>query len=311
MKKDFDVITLGYIFIEYIEYPFKKIGPFLGGTVSYSSISLAKFGNKVGIVSNIGQNTPPELLKIFYDAKVDTIGLNMKENIFTTEDILIYDKKGNKEIKYIKKAPVILFNDIPKSYFDTKFIYLCPVDYEIPIETIEKIKTKGNFKVAADLGGIGGAHCSYESRKKYDKDLLIILKKYMEFIDIAKASIEDSIYFFGDQINSYYKIIEKFLELGAKIMILTLGKDGAIISNGKKIIKIPPIENNVVDTTGAGDTFTSGFISEYIDSGDIEKSGYFASVASSLLIEKPGGVNLERIPSRSDVLKRLDKIIYV
>src|SRR4030043_650776 len=98
----FDVITLGYIFNEQIIYPDYKVGPLLGGTVSYSAVCLGKLGNKTGIVSNIGTDTPEELLQSFFDAGIDISGLNMRAGISTTKNLLIYDADGNKTIKYIE-----------------------------------------------------------------------------------------------------------------------------------------------------------------------------------------------------------------
>ena len=40
---------------------------------------------------------------------------------------------------------------------------------------------------------------------------------------------------------------------------MTLGKDGAIVSNGTETIKFKTLATEVVDTTGAGDAFWGGF----------------------------------------------------
>ena len=96
----FDVITLGYIFNEHIHYPDHKIGPLLGGTVSYSAVCLGRLGNKTGIVSNIGLDTPDSLIKPFLDANIDIQGLNKRKGVSTTKNLLIYDENGNKNIKY-------------------------------------------------------------------------------------------------------------------------------------------------------------------------------------------------------------------
>ena len=307
----FDVITLGYIFNEHIHYPDHKIGPLLGGTVSYSAVCLGRLGNKTGIVSNIGIDTPDILIKPFLDANVDILGLNKREGISTTKNLLIYDSNGNKNIKYLTRAPEILFTDIPKPYFNTKVFYLCPVDYEIPVNTIKKIAAYPNntdkFIISADLGGFGGAHSSLESRKKYKNNLIEVLKEYMEFIDIAKASEEDCYRLFNQDAGRPDEFLKRLLNLGAKIVILTLGKKGAIIGTKQKKFYISPVDANVIDRTGAGDTFTSAFLSEYLNTLDIERSGIFASSAASLLIEKTGGVSIERLPTREAVLNRMKK----
>ena len=304
---EFDVINLGYIFHENIVYPTYRVGPVLGGTVSYSSVCLARLGTKTGIVSNISTDTPPELLKPFYDAGVDTSGLNKRIGISTTKNLLIYDEDGNKTIKYIEKAPLILYEDIPKKYFNTKVFNLCPVDFEVPLETLNKIRVVGKYKIACDLGGIGGAHSSFELRKAYSNNALSILKEYISCIDIVKASIEDCRHIFRNKFNKPEDTARELISYGSEIAIITLGEKGSIIGTKSEIYNIHTIDAEVIDRTGAGDTFTSGFLSEYLVSQDIKRAGIFATATASLLIEKTGGVNLNRIPTRDLVLERMKK----
>lgn len=308
MENDgFDVITLGYIFNENIVYPTYRVGPVLGGTVSYSSVCLARLGTKTGIVSNIGTDTPEELLQPFFDSGIDTSGLNMRPGISITKNLLVYDTEGNKTIKYIEKAPLILFDDIPEKYFNTKVFYLCPVDFEIPLETLKNIRKHGKYKIATDLGGLGGAHSSLESRKIYKDSVLNILKEYMMYADIAKASIEDCYHIFGNNLKKAEDIIMELVSYGSEIVIITLGEKGSLIGTKGKIYNIQPIDAKVIDRTGAGDTFTSGFLSEYLISKDIKRSGIFATATASLLIERTGGVNVKRLPSRDLVLERMKR----
>ena len=304
-NNEFGVITLGYIFNENIVYPTHTIGPVLGGTVSYSSVTLGRLGTKTGIVSNIGVDTPEELLQPLRDAGIDITGLNMRAGISTTKDLLIYDEKGNKTIKYIEKAPLILIEDIPKKYFNAKVFYICPVDFEVPLETLKRIRGGGKYKIACDLGGIGGAHSSIESRKTYGNNVINIIKEYMSSIDIAKASIEDCHHIFGDKFDKPEDMIRELLDYGSEIVIITLGEKGSVIGTKSETYNINPIDAIVVDRTGAGDTFTSGFLSEYLISNDIKRAGIFATATSSLLIEKTGGVTIDRFPTRNQVLARM------
>ncbi len=199
-----------------------------------------------------------------------------------------------------------MYEDIPNSYFNTKIFHLCPGDYEIPIRTVEKIRQKGSCKISADLGGFGGAHTSIEKRTNY-KNKLKILKNYIHLIDLAKASLEDCYYLFENHVSSPESIIRKLFSYGLKIIIITLGDKGALIGYNKKMYKISSIKVKAIDCTGAGDTFTSAFLSEYLLTSDIERSGIFATAASSILIEGSGGVNANRFPNREDVLKRMAK----
>lgn len=301
----FDIITIGYIFNENIRFPNSTAGPFLGGTVSYSSVVLGRLGDRVGIVSNIGPDMPYSLLKPIYDSGVDTAGLHLREDSPTTTNILIYDRNGNKRIEYVKKAPRIVYEDIPNGYLDCRIIYFCPVDFDVSPETVARIKERG-LMTAADMGGFGGAHSSAELQAQFLKNRSENLKAYTQNIDIAKASMEDCHHLFGEDGFTEEEALQKLLDAGIKIAIMTMGEKGAMIATKEGYTSIPPISVKAVDTTGAGDTFMAAFLSEYIRTNDLYLSGLFASATSSILIEKSGGVNTDRIPDREQVHKRLE-----
>lgn len=306
MNYRYDIITLGYVFDENIRFSDgRTVGPLLGGTVSYSAVVLGQLGVKVGIISKAGLDISKNLLQPFQESGVDMTGFHISDNESTTTNVLIYDKDGNKVLKYLKKASPIEFSDIPESYFDSSIFYFCPVDFEVSADTVKKIKDKG-IMTAADLGGFGGAHVSEEKYSWFQDSRSEIVEKYLGNLDIVKTSMEDCYRIFGEFHITEEQAIERFLDYGAEIVIMTLGEKGSIIKTQKKNITISPIPVTAIDTTGAGDTYTATFLSEYLNTGDIHRAGEFASAASSILIEKSGGVSIKRIPDRKQVLKRLE-----
>ena len=82
------------------------------------------------------------------------------------------------------------------------------------------------------------------------------IKSIIGKADIVKPSEDDAERLFGK--DSHLNQIDKFLKLGAKLVIMTLGKEGAIVSNGKESIIFDTLADHIVDTTGAGDAFWSG-----------------------------------------------------
>ena len=71
-------------------------------------------------------------------------------------------------------------------------------------------------------------------------------------------------------------------------VVITLGSVGCIYGNGKEQIFCPSFKTSVVDTTGAGDTFTGYFISAVSKNESILNSLKFASAASAIAISKSG-----------------------
>ena len=79
---------------------------------------------------------------------------------------------------------------------------------------------------------------------------------------------------------------------------MTKGPAGVAVSDGKNIYKagIPP--SDIIDRTGAGDAFSSGFVSEFIRSNDTVKAIQFATVNASSVVAKVG--------SKAGILKKGD-----
>ena len=71
---------------------------------------------------------------------------------------------------------------------------------------------------------------------------------------------------------------------------MTLGKDGAIVSNGIETIKFKTQAKEIVDTTGAGDAFWSGFYTSIIKGYSIRESLNLGFAVSAYKLKYVGAV---------------------
>ena len=299
-----EIVVLGHILNEKIIFPDKEIYPVLGSPVAYSSSCMASLGVRTGIVTKIGEDFPKKLLKIFQQLSVNQEGIKMGEK--STNNELIYDKEGNKTVKFITKAEDIFFEDIPSSYLNTKIFYICPMDYEIDIKTIKKIYGLGKI-MAVDIGGYGGGTSDTHPKEKSGYEI----KELCPFFDIVKGSIEDYYHIFGVGVGDEKEVSRKMIQWGAKISIITLGKEGSYIKTKDAEYYIPafptPIEE-ILDRTGAGDCFSAGFLTHFLHNRDPYASAVYASATTSYVIEQSGGVVVERMPKKKEIERRI-KII--
>ncbi|MBN2877562.1 MAG: hypothetical protein JXL85_07920, partial [Bacilli bacterium] len=72
------------------------------------------------------------------------------------------------------------------------------------------------------------------------------------------------------------------------LLVFTKAEKGSEIHTTENIIQIPAFSVDVIDTTGAGDTYNVSFLHAYIRGDSLEKSGQFASIAASLSIKDRG-----------------------
>ena len=114
-----------------------------------------------------------------------------------------------------------------------------------------------------------------------------------EFIDLIYNSV-DLIFANESEIKSLFETSEleiaiKKCQETKKIFAVTLGDKGAKIIYRKKIVDIrAEIIDKLVDTTGAGDLFAAGFLSEYIRSQNLESSGKEGVKMASIIIQQFG-----------------------
>jgi sugar/nucleoside kinase (ribokinase family) len=113
-----------------------------------------------------------------------------------------------------------------------------------------------------------------------------------EFLDLIRSGI-DILFANESEIKSLYQT-EAF-ELAAasaqddvKLAVLTRSGKGSIILNEGRSITIPAEPVHVIDTTGAGDLYSAGFLFGYARGMSLEISGRLASLAASEIISHIG-----------------------
>ena len=295
------LVAVGWLVKETIRYPNGAVSkPVLGGCSTYSSIVASKLGTKAGIVTKRGGDVDEKFLDPFFQIKVDTRGVKI-EGPHTTTIQLVYDASGEKELIYLKKAPKILFQDIPREYHNVPMLYVCPIDYDVPVETVRAIYEAG-ITIAVDLGGYGGVHCE----KNFSIDLDIV-KEIISYSHIAKASDEDCRRLFRINKGEEEKMAELLLGWGTTVSIITCGDRGAIALTKEEVFKVPAFPGKVVDTTGGGDCFVAGFLVEYLRTRDVRKSLMFASATAILVIGRTGGVTVSRMPTSNEVYQKISE----
>ena len=302
-----DLVIIGHIVKEIIRFPDRTIGPVLGSPVAYGSVLAGRVGVNVGIVSIIGSDMPGELLQPFHEAGVDTRGLTILAGNQTTSTELIYDIAGHKAIRYPHKAPAIDFDAFPPAYHDARMVYVATMDWDVPLSTIEQLRTL-SAQLAIDLGGYGGAH-SRQHPTAAEQRHPTTLRRLVEHFDVVRASIEDCVHLFGAERmagrGSEEEISRLFVKWGAGVGLITLGEEGCIVSTPDRTVRVPARSGVVVDTTGAGDSFSTAFLTAYMRTGDIEYAAHFGAAATICVIEHTGGVHAERMPVLADVEARM------
>ena len=240
-----------------------------GGKGANQAVAAARLGAKVAILGCLGK---------------DQNGVFLEENL----------ENNNVETKYIKKV-----DDVPSGVAgivlaegDNSIIVVPGANYKVDKEYIDKNKeTILNSKIVllqleipVDVVKYVIEICSNSEVKtilnpapiqKLDEDTL-------DKLDYLTPNEHEFEILYGSSNE------EKALKEQKNKLIITKGSQGVVFNRGDKIINIPSLEVDVIDTTGAGDTFNGAFAQSIVKGKTVEESIKFANIAGAISVTKFG-----------------------
>lgn len=90
---------------------------------------------------------------------------------------------------------------------------------------------------------------------------------------------------------------------GVRHLIITLGMQGALLSNGERMMLIPAYPARPMDTTGAGDSFNGALAARLAAGESLEQATIFASAYASVCVERVGAA--DAMPLYADAVARM------
>ena len=109
-----------------------------------------------------------------------------------------------------------------------------------------------------------------------------------------------------DELRSLGVRPEDILSTGTEIVVITLGEDGSIAYTPEGAVRADSFKTKVVDTTGAGDGFSAGFLYGYLNGFDLEKCLMIGNWVASKNISRVGARNF---PSLNELRKFLEDVL--
>lgn len=259
-----------------------------GGIASYGSITAAKLGCETHVLSR-GNH---ELDGWIEELKGHGINVELQRSDKTTFFVNDYTH-GNR----IQHVPSDAGKIDYKSSERMDIIHIGPVFNEITLECIKEARRNCDLLSLDVQGFVRGLRNEEVIDKFWDEK-----NEFLKYFDLVKLS-EREVGSISDNKN-HEKICSEIIDLGVKVVELTLGDGGSIIV-GKEVNKIPVYRVKSVDKTGSGDVFGTAFAIKYFDTKDERDSGLFASAAASFVVEDFGTKNIK---GKDKVMKRFTEL---
>ncbi len=279
------ILVVGSIAFDTIKTPFGNVENILGGSAVHFSIS-ASIIAEVGIVGVVGMDFSKSYIEYLQKKGIDTEGVKkVSGKTFRWEGYYEYDMNQAHTIKTELNVFKNFHPDIPEKYKTAKYVFLANIDPDLQLEVLNNIK---NPKlVVSDT-------MNYWIENKKDR-LIEVIKR----TDIMLINDSEICQLFHT--TNLVKAAKRIMSLGPKIVIIKKGEHGAIMFTQDSIFIAPafPLEE-VVDPTGAGDSFAGGFVSflsktQKLSENNLRKAVIFATVIASFTVTDFGTRALDSI----------------
>lgn len=294
------LLVVGSIALDSIETPFGKEVNILGGSASYFSLAASMFTD-VCAVAVVGRDFPEEHLDLFRSKGIALNGVKRENGeTFRWEGKYGYDL-GDPETLGTHLNVFENFKPVlPEEYRDIEYVFLANIDPELQLSVLNQVK---NPKVVACDTMNYWIENKPEALKEVIKRVDILMLNDSEARILAKEP----------RITHAARTV---LDLGPKVLIVKRGEYGALMFSKEGIFWAPsyPLEE-VIDPTGAGDSFAGGFMGFIAGQGIADHVGYktavvFGSVIASFTVENFSVKRLAQL-RRSDVDKRFSAFIQL
>ena len=266
-----------------------------GGKGANQAIAAARSGGDVTFFSFLGDDSHgKELIGHFQKNNINVANINLQKGIPTGTAFIFVAENGENCIVVApganKEMSVEQIKDFIPSINNYKAIIL---QLEIPFDTVNAVVQEAKRKGVKVVFNPSPCIISASEILKYT-DILIVNELEAAELSGMKNS-EAPIHVMGKRLR----------EMGVEIVIITLGRNGCYVLSNEVDNYFRGHEVNVVDTTGAGDTFCGAFTSKYIENDDLEIAVEFALASSAIAVTKLGAQTA--IPLKEEVYTFLSK----
>lgn len=270
---------------------------FAGDTYN-TSVYMARLGLQTDYVTNLGEDTYSQ--QIMQRMANETIGTSMIQCIAGRSPglyIIRNTPDGEREFFYWRKeAPAReLFSTAENSEALFQQLKVCDCVYlsGITLAIIGEQSRQnlfGALKKLRDAGVTIAFDSNYRPRLWRDgQEAQQALLQIMEHTDIALLTLDDELLLWGD--GSIEGCKTRYSKCNLRELVLKRGAEDAVIITGSSQthIPVPPVAN-VIDTTGAGDTFNAGYLAARLQGASAEDSARQGIRCAGIIIRYRGAV---------------------
>jgi len=307
-NKNIDILCVGEVLIDFIGHQSdvlinntRDYHRYIGGSPTNVAMNCSRLGLKAMMVGTVGSDGFGEYIFERLNS-INIVTDNIKKlNTKPTSVVFVSKSKGTPDFIPFREADSFITEDqISKNVLQESNIFhtTCFALSKEPAQSTILKKAEEAFNLGCKLS----IDLNY-TKKLWDtqEEAIRVIKTYCRFNPLIKISEDDMFRLFGENL-PHREIFDFFHSEGVETICLTLGSKGVKLSQkGEDIIQLPAIKiEKVMDTTGAGDAFWSGFLFAYTKKKPMRECLEVALQLAALKLQ-----NVGRLPDNIDMLSEL------
>ncbi len=291
-----NILVVGSLAYDSIETPRGKVEKTLGGSANYFSVAASLFA-PVRVVGVVGEDYADSDYSMLKSRKIDTTGLiKAKGKTFHWEGAYEGDMNEAKTLKTELNVFEYFNPELPAEYKSSEFVFLANIHPQLQTKVLDQVKSP--LFVGSDTMNLWIQSCR--------SDLLKVLSRVNTLlINEGEAKLLTGT-------SNAIAAAASILQMGPRYVVIKRGEYGFLMFGPEGYFMLPAVPiSDVVDPTGAGDTFAGGFfgylagkVNGSIKTQDLKWACIHGSVMASFTVQGFGLSSLSKV-THQDVETRL------
>ena len=279
------ITVVGSVAYDTIETPAGRRERCLGGAATYFSLAASFFTN-VRVIAVVGEDFGKRQEAVFQARNIDTRGIeHTAGKSFFWEGSYLENINEAKTHNTELNVFAAFEPKIPEAYGDSEFLFLANIDPVLQRRVREAMP---------DVKLVAGDTMNY-----WIKDHRAALLEVLKGLDILLINDTETKMLAGN--NNLVQAARAVMALGPKTLVVKHGEYGATLFHGAKIFRAPalPLEE-VIDPTGAGDSFAGGFFGYLASQPEqspaaFRRAMFYGGVMGSFACERFGTERMQKL----------------
>ncbi len=270
-----------------------------GGAPANVAVAASLMECEAAFIGKVGNDSFGQMLVDTLRSKnVDVSGVVMSDEFKTSLAVVSLDERGERSFSFYRKNCADV--NLKKEEINSDLIKSADIFHFGSVSLTDEPSFSA-VEYAVKLAKENGAVISYDPNYRpllwnNKNEAVAKMRRLLKYVDIIKVSEEELEIITGQ--SDPHRATDLLLDYGVKVVLVTLGENGAFYKTSKLNGWCEGTRDGVVDTNGAGDAYLGAFLSRFttlenfINNTDncLEEANSFACIAAGISVTKSGAI---------------------